>query len=108
MRLGVLLAVLLAPMFMYQADATIVNVANPSIHAHLHATGAQLELVIGAYLLASVTLFITGARLGQMRGYRRVFLSGLAMFTLASLACGLAPSALVLIIARIVQGLGGG
>lgn len=106
-RLGALLAVLLAPMFMYQADATIVNVANPSIHAHLHATGAQLELVIGGYLLASATLFITGARLGQMRGYRRVFLAGLAMFTLASLACGLAPSPLVLIIARIVQGLGG-
>lgn len=104
---GALLAVLLAPMFMYQGDATIVNVANPSIHAHLHASGAQLELVIGGYLLASATLFITGARLGQMRGYRRVFLIGLAIFTVASLACGLAPSPLVLIIARIVQGLGG-
>jgi MFS family permease len=101
------LPVLLVPLFMYQADATIVNVANPSIHAHLQATGAELELVIGGYLLASATLFITGARLGQMRGYRRCFLTGLAVFTLASLSCGLAPTPLVLIAARVAQGVGG-
>jgi MFS family permease len=65
------LAVLLTPLFMTQADATIVNVAGPSIQAHLHASGAELELVVGGYLLAYAALLITGARLGEMRGYRR-------------------------------------
>lgn len=102
-----MLAVLLIPLFMYQADVTIVNVAAPSIHEHLGASGAELELVVSGYLLASATLFITGARLGQMRGYRRIFLLGLAIFGLASLACGLAPSPAALIVARLAQGVGG-
>jgi MFS family permease len=102
-----LLAVLLTPLFMYQADATIVNVANPSIRADLHASGAELELIIGGYLLASAMLLITGARLGQMRGYRRVFVAGLCTFALASLAAGLAPSPITLIVARVAQGAGG-
>jgi predicted MFS family arabinose efflux permease len=102
-----MLAVLLAPLFMYQADATIVNVANPSIHADLGTSGAELQLVVGGYLLASAMLLITGARLGQMRGYRRVFLLGLAGFGVASLACGLAPTPIVLVIARVAQGASG-
>jgi MFS family permease len=102
-----LLAVLLTPMFMYQADATIVNVANPAIHADLNTSRAELQLVVGGYLLASAMLLITGARLGQMRGYRRVFLLGLAGFGLASLACGLAPTPVVLVIARVAQGASG-
>jgi MFS family permease len=102
-----LLAVMLTPLFMYQADATIVNVANPAIRADLGTSGAELQLVVGGYLLASAMLLITGARLGQMRGYRRVFLLGLAGFGLASLACGLAPTAVVLVIARIAQGASG-
>lgn len=102
-----LVAVLLSALVMYQADATIVNVATPSIHAALRASGAELELVVGGYLLASATLFITGARLGAMWGYRRVFLSGLAVFGLSSLLCGLAPTAPVLIGARVLQGTGG-
>jgi MFS family permease len=69
-----LLAVLLLAPFMAQADVTIANVAAPSIHADLHATGAELELVIGGYLIAFAVLLITGARLGQSHGYRRVFL----------------------------------
>jgi MFS family permease len=104
---GRLLAVLLTPLCMYQADATIVNVANPSIHADLNASGAELELIVGGYLLASAMLRITGARLGEMRGYRRVFLIGLATFALASLAGGVAPNPIALIVARIVQGAGG-
>jgi MFS family permease len=73
---------------MYQADTTTVNVANPAIHGDLHATAAELELVIGGYLLGSATMFIAGARLGQMRGYRRMFLLGLALFGGASLLAG--------------------
>jgi Major Facilitator Superfamily len=71
------------------------------------ASGAQLELIVGGYLLASATLFITGARLGQARGYRRISLAGVVAFGLASLACGLAPSPVFLIVARVVQGAGG-
>src|SRR5262245_25842402 len=104
---GWLLAVLLAMLFMYQADATIVNIAAPSIHAGLGASGAQLELVISGYLLASAALIITGARLGAMWGYRRVFLAGVGLFGAASLACGLAPDPVVLVAARVIQGIGG-
>ena len=86
-----LLAVLLIAPFMAQGDATIANVAAPSIHADLHTTGAELELVIGGYLIAFAVLLITGARLGQLHGYRRVFLLGVGLFTGASLLCGLAP-----------------
>src|SRR5262249_47884576 len=78
--------------FMAQADATIANVATPSIHRSLHASGAALELVIGGYLIAFAVLIITGARLGQTHGYRRVLLCGIALFSLASLLCGLAPT----------------
>jgi MFS family permease len=101
-----LLAVLLAGPFMAQADATIANVATPSIHTNLGASGAALELVIGGYLIALSVLLITGAQLGQTRGYRRVFLHGIATFGVASLACGLAPNTALLVIARVVQGLG--
>jgi MFS family permease len=93
-------------MFMTQADATIVNVAGPSIHSALGASGAELELVIGGYFVAYAMLLITGARLGEMRGYRRAFLQGLGLFTVASLACGLAPAPEVLIAARVAQGAG--
>ncbi len=101
-----LLAVLLIAPFMAQADATIANVAAPSIHADLHTTGAELELVIGAYLIAFAVLLITGARLGQLHGYRRMFLLGVGVFTGASLLCGLAPGPIALIAARALQGAG--
>src|SRR5260370_37044556 len=85
------LAVLLTMLFMYQADATIVNVATPSIRADLGASGAELELVIGGYLLGSAALLITGARLGYLRGYRPVFLAGLGVVGAASPAGRPAP-----------------
>src|SRR5689334_16967993 len=93
---------------MAQADATIVNVAVPSVHADLGASGAVLQLVVGGYLIAVAMLLITGARLGQAYGYRRAFVAGVSVFTLASLACGLAPDPAVLVIARILQGAGAG
>jgi len=101
---GWLLAVLLVGPFMSQADATIVNVAAPSIRAGLGASGAALELVVGGYLIAFAVLLITGARLGQAFGYRRVFLVAVTAFGLASLACGLAPGPVMLVVARVVQG----
>lgn len=103
---GWLLAVLLAGQFMANVDAAVVNVATPSIRANLHASGGELEFVVSGYILAYAVLLITGARLGDTRGYRRLFITGLGVFTLASLACGLAPNALVLILVRVVQGAG--
>ena len=95
-RSGWVLGVLLVGPFMAQADATIANVATPSIHADLGASGAALELVVGGYLTRFAVLLITGARLGQTHGYRRVFLIAVAVFGLASLACGPAPDPAVL------------
>jgi len=103
---GALLAVLLMAPSLAQADATIVNVATPSIGRDLGASGAALELVVGGYLIAYAVLLITGARLGQSHGYRRVFLLGLTGFAGASLLCGLAPNPAVLVIARVLQGVG--
>lgn len=103
---GLLLAVLLAGMVMNNIDVAIVNVAGPSIGTGLSANGAELQLIVSGYVLAYAMLLITGARLGDLRGYRRIFLGGLATFTLASLACGLAPAAVPLIAARVVQGVG--
>lgn len=105
---GWLLAVLLAGPFMAQADVTIVNVATPSIHASLGASGSALQLVVSGYLIALAMLLITGARLGQAFGYRRAFVAGVSMFSLASLACGLAPDPAVLVIARVLQGAAAG
>ena len=95
---------LVAGQFMANVDIAIVNVATPSIHRDLHASGGALEFVVSGYVLAFAMLIITGARLGRIAGYRRVYLAGLAGFTLASLACSLAPGTGVLIGARIAQG----
>jgi MFS family permease len=103
-----LLGVLLIAPFMAQADVTIVNVATPSIRADLGASGAALQLVVGGYLIALAMLLITGARLGQAFGYRRVFVAGVSLFTLTSLACGLAADPVVLVIARVLQGAAAG
>jgi len=75
---GGLLTVLLVAPFLAQADATIANVATPAIQDDLHASSATAELVIGGYMIAFAVLLITGARLGQLHGYKRVFLAGLS------------------------------
>ncbi len=85
-------------------DATIVNVATPTIRLDLHTTGAELQLIVAGYTIAYAVLLITGARLGGLFGYRRMFMAGLAGFTLASFACGFAPNAGALIGFRFVQG----
>jgi Major Facilitator Superfamily len=96
--------ILLAGAFMPIMDFFITNVALPTISASLHASGAGLELVIAGYGVAYAALLVLGGRLGDRYGRHRVFLWALIGFTLASLACGLAPSAGFLIGARVLQG----
>ena len=86
-----MLAVLLAGQFMALLDVTIVNVAMPTIGRTLHATGTELQLIVSGYTVSYAMLLITGARLGDLRGRRRLFVAGVAVFTLASAVCGFAP-----------------
>jgi MFS family permease len=85
-------------------DFFIVNVALPTIDTDLHASTATLELVVAGYGIAYALLLVVGGRLGDAIGRRRLFMIGLTAFTLASLACGLAPTAMSLVIARAAQG----
>ncbi|HEX6453289.1 MAG TPA: MFS transporter [Trebonia sp.] len=85
-------------------DFFIVNVALPTIQAGLHTSSATLELVVAAYGIAFAVLLILGGRLGDAFGRRRLFMLGLALFTLTSLVCGIAPNAMTLVIARAAQG----
>lgn len=87
-------------------DVFIVNVAAPTIGTELHASGADLQLVIAGYTITYSVLLITGARLGDRLGHARVHLTGLAVFTAASLACGLAQGSTALIVFRLIQGSG--
>ena len=93
-------------LFMIMLDNTIVNVALPAIEHSLHMSISSLEWIVTAYALTFAALLITGGKLGDMFGRRKMFIVGLVVFTLASLACGLAPSAGFLIGARAVQGIG--
>jgi EmrB/QacA subfamily drug resistance transporter len=88
-------------------DGTIVNVALPSIRDDLGFSQESLAWVVNAYLLTFGGFLLLGGRLGDLFGHRRMFLSGIALFTLASLACGLSTSQGALVAARAVQGLGG-
>ena len=88
-------------------DTTIVNVALPSIRADLGFTETSLVWIVNAYMLTYGGFLLLGGRLGDLYGQRRLFLLGITLFTLASLACGLAGSQAPLIVARAVQGLGG-
>ncbi|WP_406198489.1 MFS transporter [Kitasatospora sp. NBC_01560] len=105
-RPGLLLALVLCGQFMAILDVSIVNVAVPTIRTDLHASGAALQMVIAGYTIAYAVLLITGARLGARHGYSRLFQAGLAAFTAASLACGLAPATGWLIAFRLLQGAG--
>lgn len=102
-RLGALL-VLLTGTFVITLDFFIVNVGIPSIQRDLGAGQAMLQLVVAGFGLALAAGLITGGRLGDLYGRRRMFALGLALFTLASLACGLAPTAGFLVGARVAQG----
>jgi EmrB/QacA subfamily drug resistance transporter len=101
------LMVLCLGVLMIVLDTTIVNVALPSIRTDLAFTETSLVWVVNAYMLTFGGFLLLGGRLGDLYGHRKVFLVGLVLFTLASLACGIANSQAVLIAARAVQGLGG-
>jgi EmrB/QacA subfamily drug resistance transporter len=88
-------------------DSTIVNVALPSIRTSLNFSSSNLAWVVNAYLLTFGGFLLLGGRLGDLYGRKKLFLIGISVFTLSSLACGLAQSQAVLIIARAIQGLGG-
>ncbi|WP_454850955.1 MFS transporter [Promicromonospora soli] len=106
MRTPLLLAVLLTAQTMASMDGSIANVALPAIQRDLGATGAMQQLVLSGYLVVLGSLIVTGARWGDLFGHRKAFRWGLAVFTIASLACGLAPTPLALVAARVVQGAG--
>ncbi|CAB3889235.1 Multidrug resistance protein Stp [Achromobacter anxifer] len=101
------LMVLCLGVLMIVLDTTIVNVALPSIREDLHFTETSLVWVVNAYMLTFGGFLLLGGRLGDLFGHRRMFLAGLVVFTVASLACGLAQGQTLLIAARAAQGLGG-
>src|SRR4051794_24263096 len=101
------LYVLCVGMLMIVLDVTVVNVALPAIQDDLGFSQSSLAWVVNAYLIAFGGLLLLAGRLGDLVGRRRIFLSGVILFTAASLACGLARSAAVLVVARFVQGIGG-
>ncbi len=103
----VALYVLCVGMLMIVLDVTVVNVALPSIQDDLHFSTSSLAWVVNAYLIAFGGLLLLAGRFGDLVGRRRIFLAGVALFTAASLACGLASSQSLLIGARFVQGIGG-
>src|SRR6201986_756879 len=88
-------------------DTTIVNVALPTIRSSLGFSQSSLAWVVNAYLLTFGGLLLLGGRLGDLYGQRRLYVIGIALFTVASLACGLSTSKGELIVARAVQGVGG-
>src|SRR4051794_4546172 len=99
------LFVVLAGTFVTMLDLFIVNVAIPSMRHDLHATAATIQFVVAGYGLAFAAGLITAGRLGDLVGRRRMYAIGLALFTLASAAAGVAPSAGALVGARVAQGL---
>src|SRR5438477_3457753 len=101
------LMVLCLGTLMIVLDTTIVNVSLPSIRADLGFSEASLAWVVNAYLLTFGGFLLLGGRLGDLFGHRRLFLIGIALFTLASLACGLSTTQELLVAARAIQGIGG-
>ncbi|MDP9340993.1 MAG: MFS transporter [Actinomycetota bacterium] len=93
--------------FMLLLDITVVNVALPTIRHDLHATFTDLQWVIDAYALALAVLVLNAGALSDILGRKRIFIVGVALFSLSSLACGLAPTSEVLIVFRGIQGIGG-
>lgn len=105
-RTGLLLVVVLSAQLMSVLDLNIVNVALPTIRATMRTSAGVLQLIVAGYVIAYAVLLVTGARLGDRYGQPRLFRIGMAVFTVASLACGLAWAAGPLIGFRFAQGIG--
>ncbi|MFG6192692.1 MFS transporter [Nonomuraea sp. JJY05] len=105
-RRGPMLAVLLTGQAMASMDGSIVSVAAQTIRDGLHAGSTAIQLVVSGYLLTTGVLLVTCARIGDIVGHRRAFLVGLGWFTVASLLCGLAPNAPLLVVTRVAQAAG--
>ncbi len=99
-------SIVMVGMFMAILDSFIVVVAGPSIQADLQASTGQLQWTLAGYQLSYAVFMITGGRLADLYGRKRVFIIGTAVFTLSSVACALAPEPVTLIVARTIQGLG--
>ena len=93
--------------FMAGLDATIVNIALPAIAKSFDVSTVTVSWVLNAYLIILVSLLLAASRLGDMKGYRNMFLGGFVVFTAGSALCGLSPTIDILIIARMVQAIGG-
>jgi len=106
-RRWLMLPVVLMAMFMAGFDIWAVNVAAPSLQRDLHVSGAALQLIVGGYAFMYASGMVTGGRLGDLVGYRRMFMIGVLSFAAASLLCGLAQSSGQLVAARLLQGLTG-
>ncbi len=102
---GITLSVLLIATFMGQFDFFVVNVAAPSLRTDLHANEVALQLIVGGYAFSYAAGLITGGRLGDLFGHRRIYVVGMSSFTVASLLCGLASTPGQLIAFRLLQGL---
>lgn len=100
------ISVVMAALFMAILDSFIVVVAGPSIVTNLHASAGDVQWVLAAYQLSYAVFMITGTRLADLYGRKRIFLLGVTLFTLSSVACALSPNAGTLIGARVIQGLG--
>lgn len=98
------LAVVLAAAFLVGLDFFVVNVSIPAIRTNLHATFAEIQLVIASYGLTYSVLLISGGRLGDIYGRKRMFIWGVTAFIVASMLCGFAPSPFFLVAARVLQG----
>src|ERR1700693_3733929 len=105
-RRGWTLAIVSIGLFMVVLDNLVVNVALPSIHRDLGASIQALEWTVGAHVLSSAVFLLTGAALGDKFGRKRMFIAGIALFTLSSAAAAAAPTIGLLIAARATQGLG--
>ncbi len=102
------LAIILTAVFMQLLDTTITMVGVPSIQNSLHSSFGEIQLVVAGYMLAFACVLVTGGSLGDTYGRKRMFLYGMAGFTIASAVCGAAPDALTLILSRVVQGMSSG
>ncbi len=100
------LPVVLSATFMSLFDIFVVNVAAPSMQHDLHASSSTLELVVAGYSFSYASGLVTGARLGDLYGRRRLFMIGLAIFAAASLLSGVAPTSAALVVGRLAQGFG--